>query len=71
MELCDRALTMIREAGGDRDPFARRRLPAGVQSALTTQTLGFVPGVAQDAAETLLQKHDEIDAEELRGRGSA
>ena len=66
IDLCDRALVMIRAAGSDTDDFARRRLLAGIKSALTTETLGFAPGVAEDAAEGLMEDLATIDADEGR-----
>jgi len=71
IELCDRAATMIREAGADQDPYARRRLLAGINSALMTQTLGMIPSVAQDVAADLIAELQQIDADEQRERGTA
>jgi hypothetical protein len=66
VELCERARGMIQEAGAERDPFARRRLLAGVDSALTAETLGVFPGRAEDAGQRLIQELGDIDADERR-----
>lgn len=66
IDLCDRALVMVQAANADTDPFARRRFLAGIKSALTTETLGFAPGVAEDAAEGLMEDLAAIDADQGR-----
>jgi hypothetical protein len=64
VDLCQRGLAIVREAGADRDDFAKRRLLAGLSHALNVETLGPVPGNAQ----ALIDELQAIDDDETRSR---
>jgi hypothetical protein len=67
VDLCDRALAIVTQSGADTDPYTRRRLLAGLNAALTTETIGIFPGVAAFQAEELQIELAAIDEDERRG----
>lgn len=66
LELCRRGLSIVREAGAEQDPFARRRLLAGLAHSLNVETLGPEAGDPSRLVEEL----DDIDDDERRGESS-
>lgn len=68
IELCDRARGFVEESGIGDDPYARRRLLAGLQSTLTSEALGMLPDVAKSQGEALVDELARIDDDERYGR---
>lgn len=63
VDLCQRAATMIRDAGAAEDERCRQRFLAGLAYRNTTDVLGDLPGVPEDSAARLLHRLDELDGD--------
>lgn len=68
VELCDRSLELIRDAGAETDVYARRRLLAGLASSLVSESMGAIPGVSEGQGRTLIEELAQIDEDERHGR---
>jgi uncharacterized phage protein gp47/JayE len=56
IDLCERAMTMVREAGAADDELTRQRFLAGLAHKNTSDILGAIPGLEADSAAHLLQR---------------
>jgi len=63
VDLCQRAATMIRDAGAVEDERCRQRFLAGLAYKNTTDVLGDLPGVPEDSAARLLHRLDELGSD--------
>ena len=61
LDLCAQAVRMVREAGAGADETARQRFLAGLKHKNTVDVLGPIRGVAQDSAEELTRRLEELD----------
>jgi hypothetical protein len=68
IELCDRAVEIVRGAGAEEDEFARRRLLAAIEHTLQLDTLGALAGVAERSSSDLVEELDRIQRQEDGGR---
>jgi hypothetical protein len=64
IELCDRAVDIIRGAGADNDEFARRRVLAAIEHTVQLDTLGAIAGFAEKSTSDLVEELGRIQREE-------
>jgi hypothetical protein len=64
VELCDRAVHLIEDAGAATDDTARRRLVAGARQTRTLLAFGGIEGMAREANEIFLRETGPLDGTE-------
>jgi hypothetical protein len=64
VELCDRAVHLIEDAGAADDDTARRRLVAGARQTRTLLAFGGIEGTAREANEIYLRETGPLDGAE-------
>lgn len=60
IDLCERAANMVRTAGAADSNADRQRLLAGLKHQNTVDVLGFIPGIAEDSADDLIHRLEEL-----------
>jgi hypothetical protein len=68
IELCDRAVEIVRGAGAEEDEFARQRLLAAIEHTLQLDTFGAIAGVAARSSSDLVDQLERIQRQEDGGR---
>jgi hypothetical protein len=64
VELCDRAVHLIEDAGAATDDTARRRLVAGARQTRTLLAFGGIEGMAREAYEMYVRETGPLDGAE-------